>query len=518
VTHEAEHESEHDEPEVAVGTAVGEYVVKARIGVGGFGSVFRAEHPVIGKPAAVKVLNQQFSANPQMVSRFIDEARAVNRIKHKGIVDIFAFGKLPDGRQYLVMELLEGEPLDKYLDRVGRVSPAEALPILRRIARALDAAHGQQIAHRDLKPENVFLTFDDEGSMTPKLLDFGIAKLLGDAGGMSHKTRTGTPIGTPYYMSPEQCHGKAVDHRTDIYSLGVMVFQMLTGTLPFEGESLMEIMYKHTAAEAPAVSKAVPELPAELDEPVRRMMAKDPAARPESATAAVQELAAACEAGGVPLVAGTSAPLPSSQVPSGRPVLAAPAKVVSGSIVDARTVAGPSQTQLGASASSRPPSHQGSPPRKALAGGAVVVAAALAGGSVWWATRPPSVAASGPPSGASAGATREAPVVVSVAESLSAGGLRAPVAPSAGSIEVAPIAAPAATTVKVSFTSAVKGEVFDGKKRLGTTDDTLELPKGAPVKLTVRAPGFAPREVPVDASEDRTVPVTLVRAKSEVEW
>ncbi len=513
MTHE--HESADDEPEVAVGTTVGEYVVKARIGVGGFGSVFRAEHPVIGKPAAVKVLNQQFSANPQMVSRFIDEARAVNRIKHKGIVDIFAFGKLPDGRQYLVMELLEGEPLDKYLDRVGRVPPGEALPILRRIARALDAAHGQQIAHRDLKPENVFLTFDDDGLAAPKLLDFGIAKLLGDTGGMSHKTRTGTPIGTPYYMSPEQCHGKAVDHRTDIYSLGVMVFQMLTGTLPFEGESLMEIMYKHTAAEAPAVSKVVPDLPAELDEPVRRMMAKDPAARPQSATAAVQELAAACEAGGVPIVTGTSAPLPSSQVPGARPVIDAPAKVVSGSIVDARTVAGPSQTQLGASASSRPPSHQGSPPRRALAGGAVVVAAALVGGSVWWATRPPSVAASGPPSAAEA--TREAPVVESASTPAAISG-RAPLAPSAGSIEVTPLAAPVATTVKVRFTSAVKGEVFDGKKRLGTTDDTLELPKGATVKLTVRAPGFAPKEVPVEPTEDRTVPVTLVRAKSEVEW
>src|SRR5262249_29144162 len=149
------------------------------------------------------------------ISRFIAEARAVNQIHNRHIIDIFSFGTLDDGRQYYVMELLVGKPLDVYLKQKGRLSPEEAMPILRGIARALDAAHAPGIPHPALKPENIFLVFDDDGTAFPKLLDFGIAKLLGDSasGVASHKTRTGTPLGTPYYMSPEQCRGRNVDHR-----------------------------------------------------------------------------------------------------------------------------------------------------------------------------------------------------------------------------------------------------------------------------------------------------------------
>src|SRR5262249_29514066 len=158
------------------------------LGEGGFGAVYKAVHPLIGKTAAVKILNRQYSSNPQMVSRFIAEARAVNQIRHKNIIDIFSFGVLADGRQYFVMELLEGMPFDRYIDTHGRLAPEVALPILRQVARALDAAHAQQIVHRDLKPENIYLTFDEDGGVHPKLLDFGIAKLTTDASG-GHKTR-----------------------------------------------------------------------------------------------------------------------------------------------------------------------------------------------------------------------------------------------------------------------------------------------------------------------------------------
>src|SRR5262245_5910185 len=185
------------------GTTVGEYQVEGKLGEGGFGAVYRAVHPLIGKHAAIKVLNRQYSSNPQMVSRFIAEARAVNQIRHKSIIDIFSFGTLEDGRQYYVMELLEGVTLDKFIKRNGRLSPEVAIPVLRSVARALDAAHAAGIAHRDLKPENIFLTFDEDGVIVPKLLDFGIAKLLGDSALTGHRTRTGTPMGTPHYMSPE---------------------------------------------------------------------------------------------------------------------------------------------------------------------------------------------------------------------------------------------------------------------------------------------------------------------------
>src|SRR5262249_38869557 len=153
-------------------------------------------HPLIGKKVAIKVLHRQLSANRNMVSRFISEARAVNQIGHKNIIDIFAFGQLPDGRQFYIMELIDGVSLDRYLRSRGRMSPQEAIPILRSVGRALDAAHGAGIAHRDLKPENIVVCNDD-GKPFPKLLDFGIAKLMGGAETLQQKTQTGTPMGTP---------------------------------------------------------------------------------------------------------------------------------------------------------------------------------------------------------------------------------------------------------------------------------------------------------------------------------
>ncbi|MEM9695951.1 MAG: serine/threonine-protein kinase, partial [Myxococcota bacterium] len=271
-------------------------------------------HPVIGKRAAIKVLNREFSANAGVVSRFVSEARAVNQIRHRNIIDIFAFGTLEGGLQYFVMELLDGETLDEFLEKRGRISLAEAIPILRYIARALDAAHEAGIAHRDLKPENVFLTSDDEGGRYPKLLDFGIAKLMGDDS-VTHKTRTGAAMGTPLYMSPEQCHGKGIDHRTDIYSFGVMTFQMLTGSVPFDGESMMELMLKHVQEAPPSVTRFAPDLPGALDAPITHMMAKKPDDRPKSLVSAVDQLIGAAQGAGIELPirssSGSQAVLPS---------------------------------------------------------------------------------------------------------------------------------------------------------------------------------------------------------------
>jgi serine/threonine-protein kinase len=282
--------------EIPAGTQIGEYRIESKLGEGGFGVVFKAVHPVIGKAAAIKVLNRQYSSNPQMVSRFIAEARAVNQIRHRNIIDIFSFGTLADGRQYYVMELLEGAPFDAWLTKHGRMPPEQAIPILRGVARALDAAHAKGIAHRDLKPENIFLGFDEDGVAQPKLLDFGIAKLMTDATS-NHKTRTGTPMGTPMYMSPEQARGQNVDHRTDIYSFGVLCFQVLTGRYPFDGDSVMDILIRHTTEPPPRVSEVVPELGAAFDAPILHMLAKKPEERPPSVVAAVDELQAASGVG-----------------------------------------------------------------------------------------------------------------------------------------------------------------------------------------------------------------------------
>ena len=275
--------------ELKAGDKVGEYEIERKLGQGGFGAVFKATHPLIGKVAAIKVLSTQFSVNPEMVSRFVAEARAVNQIRHPNIIDIFSFGELPDGRQYYVMEYLDGDPLDVLIKKKQRLSLEEAIPILRGIARALDAAHAKGIAHRDLKAENVLLATTPEGDAWPKLLDFGIAKLSSDDQ-LRHKTRTGTPMGTPLYMSPEQSHGRDVDYRTDLYALGVLVYVMLTGVFPIDGEDYLTILMRQINDEPEPPSKHVKELPEAVDETVAWLMRKDPALRPSNAMTAVQAL------------------------------------------------------------------------------------------------------------------------------------------------------------------------------------------------------------------------------------
>jgi serine/threonine-protein kinase len=278
------------DPALPVGAEAGEYRIEAAIGKGGFGTVYRAVHPVIGKQVAIKVLAHRFSADPAIVSRFQAEAKAVNQIKHRNIIDIFSFGRLADGRSYYVMEFLEGEPLDRVI-APGPMALSEAIPILRGLARALDAAHAKGIAHRDLKPENVFLARDPDGETYPKLLDFGIAKLLAPdpEADVRHHTGTGVPIGTPMYMSPEQCRGREVDHRTDVYSFGVMTYRMLTGAYPFTGD-FMELMMQHTNEQPVPPSRHAPSLPPTVDDAIAWMMKKDPEQRPQSVLDAVVAL------------------------------------------------------------------------------------------------------------------------------------------------------------------------------------------------------------------------------------
>lgn len=293
-----------DDVDLQAGQQVGEYEVIKKIGEGGFGTVFLATHPLIGKMVAVKVLNRQYSAQPEMVSRFVAEARAVNQIRHRNIIDIFSFGQLDDGRHYYIMEYLDGMPLDEFLDEYEFLGLDGAIPILRMVARALDAAHSKGIAHRDLKPENVFLVTEADGVNYPKLLDFGIAKLLDANSPQSHKTRTGAPIGTPYYMSPEQCRGRDVDHRTDIYAFGIMAYKMLTGVVPFDGEDYMEILLKQISEEPPPPSAHNPQLPASVDAGIAWMLKKDPGERPPNLVTAVRALEDAAAAAGIAIPTG----------------------------------------------------------------------------------------------------------------------------------------------------------------------------------------------------------------------
>jgi serine/threonine-protein kinase len=268
------------DPGLVPGTMVGEYRIEQIVGEGGMGQVYGAVHPVIGKRAAIKVLLPEICRNHQMVERFVMEARAVNQIGHPNIVDVFAFGELPDGRQYMVMEWLRGQSLSDRLKR-GIPTIPETCEILIGISAALDAAHEKGIVHRDLKPHNVFLV--DVRGQRPlvKLLDFGLVKLT-DAGEdpRMERTRAGALLGTPAYMSPEQALGRGVDTRSDNYALGVVAFEMLTGRLPFIEDAAMALLIAHMQQQPPVPAAINPGIPPELNQLVLGLLAKDPAHRP----------------------------------------------------------------------------------------------------------------------------------------------------------------------------------------------------------------------------------------------
>ncbi len=269
---------------IDVGQTVGNYNVTAKLGEGGMGVVFLAEHPVIGSKVALKAIHPHLARSADVVSRFVTEARAVNQIGHDHIVDITDFGHTPEGDFYFLMEYLQGEMLSELINHHGAFPPARALNIAAQIADALQASHAQGVIHRDLKPDNIFLITRDTTADFVKVLDFGLAKLThASVSTPTHHTGAGAVMGTPYYMSPEQCEGKAeVDHRADIYGLGVILFEMLTGRVPFGGEGYGEVIIKHVTVRPPTARSLVPELPPALDAILSRALSKDPGARFQS--------------------------------------------------------------------------------------------------------------------------------------------------------------------------------------------------------------------------------------------
>jgi eukaryotic-like serine/threonine-protein kinase len=265
-----------------IGKTIGNYQILREIGGGGMGTVYLGQHQVIGRLAAIKLLLPSFSANEEMVGRMFNEARMTSLIRHPGLVDVYDFGRLPNGSAFIVMEYLEGESLAALLERSGRLPADLARALARQVAAAVGAAHGKGIVHRDLKPDNIFIVTDEDIDIgvRARVLDFGIAKLGAGLAGGGHHTRTGSIMGTPTYMSPEQCRGAgAVDLRTDIYSLGCILFEMLTGRRLFAFEGVGEIIVAHLHQAPPVASRIEPSVPTWLDVVVAKLLAKDPAAR-----------------------------------------------------------------------------------------------------------------------------------------------------------------------------------------------------------------------------------------------
>jgi serine/threonine-protein kinase len=280
------------------------YEVERLLGVGSMGLVYRARHTVLDKMVALKIIRQDLAQDDETIGRFVTEAKAASAIGSEHIVEVYDFGKLPDGATYLVMEYLEGLTLGEAMDADGGLAIEDVLRVTVRVSAALAAAHAVGVVHRDLKPDNVFLQRSDDGWFV-KVLDFGIAKVMHSS---QKLTAVGSVIGTPHYMSPEQATGARTDERTDIYSLGVILYEMACGKVPFDAESPLAVISMQVTDAPPPLKKHMPPgrtLPQGYEAVVEKCLAKDPKER----FANMNDVRAALEriaAGGVPLVAPPS--------------------------------------------------------------------------------------------------------------------------------------------------------------------------------------------------------------------
>jgi serine/threonine protein kinase len=362
-------------PDPLVGSVIDEkYRLDSRIGVGGMGSVYRATRLLIGDSVAVKVLHAEQLHDPNTAERFRREAQAAARLKHPNAVAIHDFGVSSEGMVYLVMELVEGDTLRRLIKEHGPLAPSAVSEILTQVCGALDAAHQQNIVHRDIKPDNIVVALTGTGPRV-KVLDFGIARLR-DLKVLNNLTQTGSVVGTPHYMSPEQCLGEELDARSDIYSLGVVLYEMLAGIVPFNSPTSMAVVVQHVNA-APASLRALNmSIPAAVEAVVLRALEKRRDARPQTAGALADEFAAAVRGG----LTMDATPLPGSAALTGAGAAYPPTvlmstpgstSAVASEVPDRRSPGGAGNTRR-----ARRPS------RGLTAAGAVVVAA-LIGAGVW---------------------------------------------------------------------------------------------------------------------------------------
>ena len=264
---------------IAAGQSIGNYRILNKIGTGGMGAVYLAEHPLIGKRVALKVIHRELASNREVVQRFFQEAKAVNKIGSEHIVEIHDFGVTPEGDHFYIMEFLEGRTLASVLHHDRVIDIVRSLHIGAQTANALAAAHAAGIIHRDLKPDNVMLATRLGDPDFVKLLDFGLAKMF-VGGGSALKTAAGVLLGTPQSMSPEACESRpSVDHRTDIYALGILLFQMMTGVLPFDGQTMGEVLVKQVTQLPPPPRGYNANIPPSVEQIVLRCLAKQPDAR-----------------------------------------------------------------------------------------------------------------------------------------------------------------------------------------------------------------------------------------------
>ena len=351
-----------------IGRTIGNYVVKTKIGEGGMGAVYAAEHPRIGRRVAIKVLHPELGKSPEIVARFFTEAKAANEIRNEHIIEILDFGELPDGISYFIMEWLDGKSLATALEQQPKFPIARAMHTCRGIARALASAHSKGIVHRDLKPDNVYLIRRGDDPDFVKVLDFGIAKLMTNDLSQGFKTQTGAIMGTPYYMSPEQCRGatKDIDHRTDIYALGCILYQMVTGQLPFNAEGLGELLLQHMTRPPTPPTQIDPTIPAEVENAILKALEKEPGKRWTSVTEMMNAAGAAVGNLSGPVTLPTQSQL-APVLELGRPPSIAPSPQLK------------QTTMRGAAAEAVPATQPGGKSRRTFVVGGVVAGIAAVG-------------------------------------------------------------------------------------------------------------------------------------------
>jgi len=441
-------------------TIDGRYKVEALLGEGGMGVVYRCVHTIIGKKVAMKVLRADLARDPEVTERFLNEAKSASTIGNAHIIDISDFGQFQDGATYFVMEFLVGQPLTRIVDGGRAVPVARIIHVARQLAEGLSAAHAADIVHRDLKPDNIFLIDRGGEKDFVKILDFGIAKVSSEGAKL---TRAGAVFGTPHYMSPEQAAGQPVDHRGDIYSFGVILYELASGRVPFDADNFMGILTQHMY-KAPVPIRALLPEPQDVPPGLEAIVLKCLSKRPEHRYQSMDELIADLDklkAGLVP------AAVPEMMSRSG------------GFNVPADYFAKPQMPEpMPASpASARTPGSKW----PLIAGLAAVVAAAAIASAMF----------------AKGEQSRARDVAQAPLKAVPSAGLAGPT-PAPGVDATFPLTRQVALAVVPQ-----EAHVYDGEKDLGTSPVLLDVEEDRPLKLSVRMDGYKELELDIDGSKPR---------------
>ena len=456
------------------------YRVLKKLGEGGMGSVYLAEHTTINKKLAIKVLSPEYSHKQDLVDRFLQEARAASMIEQENVVEITDFGSTPNGSVFFVMEYLAGEDLSATIEKVGPMPWERVKPIMLQICAALEAAHAAGIVHRDMKPENCFRVGRRGNDDFIKVLDFGIAKVTSDDNeGGRGLTRTGMIFGTPEYMSPEQAKGERVDHRVDVYALGVILYELLTGRVPFTADTFMGILTQHMFEAPPAPSTIVPQagISPEVEAIILKALQKDREYRFQSMAEMAEAIRSVGTGGAAVNVVQENVAVPTT----GR--------------IHFSTHSG--GIPLSPEAELAPRSRMG-----LFVGGALLAVVLAVGGYIAF-----SGSDSSDPS-----ETSDAPVVA-----IDSPPVETEAAESGGPDAGKPVEVEPRTVAVVISTPGIDASIYDARDNglIGKTNEPLTLPASAePVSVYVKAEGFEAELVQIVPSNDKTIPAQLAKVEA----